>query len=137
MRVKGLDGREHAWTLAGREVSLDDPRQRSGPHLAARTLLKRLHPLAPVLEEVPLPGSDGLRLDFYVPSERLAVEVHGSQHFNYTPHFHGTRMGFLAAKRRDNRKAEWCRMNGIRLVILPDTETDGEWRRRLCGEAGE
>jgi hypothetical protein len=132
MKVQGLDGREYSWKLRGREVLLSDIDRGSGPHQRARTLLKSMFPLVTVLEEVPLPGSDGLRLDFLILSDRIAVEVHGAQHFKYTPHFHGNRMGFLESRRRDSKKKEWCQLNNIKLVVLPDTEDEDVWRKHFA-----
>lgn len=131
MRVKGLDGREYPWNLRGLQPARDDARARSSYHLAARQLLQRLFPTTPILEEVPLPGSDGLRADFYLPMEKLIVEVHGEQHYKYVPHFHGDRLGFLAAKRRDASKETWCDLNGLRFVALPYSEDIDEWRSRV------
>jgi very-short-patch-repair endonuclease len=88
----------------------------------------------PILEEVPLPGSGGMRVDFYIPQQKLAVEVQGEQHFKYIPHFHGNRVNFAAAKRRDNDKARWFALNGIRLVAVSHAETPNEWQRRIAGQ---
>lgn len=133
MRVSGLDGREYTLSLRGREVFGGDTRQRSSPHLAARRLLRRVFPLAPLLEEVSLPGTGGLTADFLLPHERAVVEVHGQQHFKFNAYFHKTRAGFLASLRRDRMKADWCSLNGFRLVILPDTEDEVAWQRRISG----
>jgi hypothetical protein len=133
MRVRGLDGRDYTLPMRGKEVLGGDTRRRSGPHLLARELLGRIYPLAPILEEVGLPGTDGLVADFILPRERAVIEVHGIQHFRFNAHFHKTRAGFLASVRNDMRKAEWCEINGFRLVVLPDTEGEDEWRERIGG----
>lgn len=130
MRVLGLDGRSHPWDLRHRTVGLIDPVERSGPHLAVRACLKRLFPTEPVLEEVPLPGSTGLTLDFFLPVRRTAVEAHGRQHREYVPFFHGTRVGFRRSLERDARKREWCELNRLRLVVLWWDGEDG-WDRLL------
>jgi hypothetical protein len=90
------------------------------------------------MEEVGLPGSNGLRLDFYLPLRRLAIEAHGQQHYRYVMHFHGTMMGFLRSRERDQKKRDWCSINGIDLVELPFSEKPDDWLVRMnsCGREG-
>lgn len=133
MRVQGTDGRTYSLDLRGREVMGTDDRSRSGPHKKVSVMLKRLYPLEPLHQEVPLPGSGGLTADFFLSHQRVVVEIHGEQHFKYTPHFHRTRAGFLAALRNDARKAEWCYLNNIKLIVLKDTETEVEWQHQISG----
>lgn len=134
MRVVDLDGNTHAWKIAGRTVDIDS-RPRSELHLRTRSLLKQLYPTIPILEEIPIPINMGktLHLDFYVPLTQLAIEVHGEQHYKFIPFFHGNRLKFIAAKRNDSFKAEWCQINDIRLVVLPYNETDEKWMERING----
>lgn len=127
MKVKGLDGREYTWDLTGKQVGGGDTRPRSSYHIDARKLLKRLFPLSPILEEISLPGTSALRADFYIPRERMMVEVHGEQHYKYNRHFHGTKEAFVASLKRDSLKAKWCEMNNIRHVVLPYTESGDGW----------
>jgi len=95
-------------------------RLKSRPHIICRTLLKRLFPFCIAAEEVHLPGaSTSLYLDFFLPSERLGVEVHGQQHFVYCERFHGNMGGFRASLKRDSEKKRLCELNGIKLAILP------------------
>jgi hypothetical protein len=56
MKAIGLDGRVYTWKLSRK---LTD-RWRSELHLKVRKLLHSLYPLENILEEVYLPGSDGL-----------------------------------------------------------------------------
>jgi hypothetical protein len=137
MKVIGLDGRTHVWSLAGHSPKESDTEGRSSGHLRARALLARLYPVDRRLEELTLPGADGLRLDFYLPGRRLAVEVQGRQHDEYVGYFHKHRLGFVQSQGRDVRKSRWCELNGIRLVELPDGESDDEWADRLLGRATE
>jgi hypothetical protein len=131
MKVKGLNGREYNWKLTGRVPLKDDARKRSKYHLAARTLLTTLFPADRILEEVPLPGSKKLTLDFYIPSYRLAVEVQGEQHTIYNPFFHGNYLNYLAAKRRDNNKKAWCLINNLEFIEFSFMESEDEWRERV------
>lgn len=70
-----------------------------------------------ILEEFPVVG-EGLYLDFFLPSERLAIEIQGSQHYHYNKYFHGDKSRFLEQQKRDRKKAEWCELNKIRLVLI-------------------
>lgn len=131
MKVKGLDGREYSWNLTGLQVNADDIRPRSNLHKAARELLQELFSVSPILEEVPLPGSGSLKADFYLPRQKLMIEVHGEQHFKYVKHFHGSKANFLEACKRDARKAEWCQINNIKLIALPHGSIGDGWRKLI------
>ena len=131
MKIKGLNGTDYNWKLVGHVPLGDDEQRRSQYHLAARDLLTTLYPLDRVLEEVPLPGSNGLTADFVLPSLKLIVEVHGEQHYKFVPHFHTNILGFFAGKKRDENKRLWCRINNLCLVELPHWESVDEWKRRI------
>lgn len=102
-------------------------------------MLASTYPLDRRYEEVSLPGTGGLAADFFVPSRKLVVEVQGVQHEKFVAHFHKNRLGFFAGQHRDQRKAEWCEVNGFDLVELTYNESDEEWRRHIVdrGKAGE
>jgi hypothetical protein len=66
--------------------------------------------------------SENLELDMYNQEVNLACEYQGRQHYEYIPFFHGpTRDKFQNQKYRDEKKAELCRKNGVRLLIVPYT----------------
>jgi len=71
-----------------------------------------------ILEEFTLPG-EGLYLDFFLPIARVAVEVQGQQHYKYSKFFHGDKSKLIEQQQRDRRKASWCELNSIRLVLIP------------------
>ncbi len=131
MKVTGLDGRQYNWNLSGLSPLGSDQTPRSKGHLRARALLEKLFGADRRLEEVPLPGTGGLRADFYLPGRGLMAEVQGRQHGEYVPHYHETPLGFLRSQGRDRRKATWCETNEINLVELPDDESDEQWAARL------
>jgi len=131
MKVVGLNGREYILDL--KKYS----KQRSKCsyyHQIARGLLAEIFSGYSVYEEVKLPGSvkafkkSVLYLDFYIPNARMAVEVHGQQHFEYTPYFHKSKAGFAMAKKRDIDKKEWCRVNSIELAELRWDDSLDYWR---------
>jgi len=130
MKVKGLDGRIHNWNLAGR-TPLGSEEIGSSFHVRCRLLLADMYPLEPRLEEVALPGTKGLRADFFLPNRKLVVEVHGQQHYEFIMQFHQTKLGFIQACKRDQNKREFCELNGITHVELPWHNTDSEWRAKI------
>ena len=131
MNVTGLDGREYNWNYS-KYYKRKSRGGKSKPHKEALELVKSLYPHYTVYEEVTLPGSQiiGRRsllfADLFLPQLSLIVEVHGQQHYEYIPHFHGDRIGFAKACKRDKDKVEWCRLNDISIAILPHNEKE-QW----------
>ena len=141
MKVTGINGREYVWNLNGYSVAANDKRKRSKYHIRARNLLKEMYHSYRMLEEVKLPGSTQshrkgvLFLDFFVPQIKLAIEVHGQQHYKYTPFFHKNKADFAIAKAKDEDKIEWCELNKIDIIVLKYSDTDETWRDQI--ENGE
>jgi len=134
MKVKGLDGKEHTIYLVGYQSKGSDTRPRSELHLQARELIKSIFKTSPLLEEVPIPGCESqLYADFFLPHEKIMIEVHGEQHYSYNSHFHGNKMdlNFYKSQKRDRDKKEWCEINGISLIVLPYDKDLEEWKTLL------
>lgn len=131
MKVVGLDGRTYQWKLHGKTTHLNDISNRSSGHVRCRQFLTKLFPCEVQLEEVLLPGSGGLRADFFLPAKELIVEVHGRQHYEFVLMFHQTRRGFLEAQKRDRQKREWCERNELIYCELPDSEDFKQWQSRV------
>lgn len=138
MKVVGFNGKEYNWNLSKYSTTKDKERsKRSQYHLRARSVLSEIFHSYIILEEVKLPGSVAthkksvLYFDFYVPNIKLAVEVHGQQHYQFSQFFHKNKLDFIKAQNRDDDKKEWCDLNNIVLVVLKYSETDDEWRGRL------
>ena len=99
MKVFGLDGREHNWNLTKSKYRFGK-KNCSKNHKKARSFLKNLFPHDIILEEVTLPGSvttsrkKPLYADFFLPSQKLLVEVHGEQHYTYNNFFYKTKQEF-------------------------------------------
>jgi len=133
MKVVGLNGREY--NLDTKKYLISTRIRRSFYHLQARELIVELFHPYQVLEEVTLPGSSmkrsKLALDFLIPSCTIGIEVHGEQHFKYTPFFHKSKAGFAQAKKRDLDKKEWCRINDIKLIELRWDESVEYWREKI------
>jgi hypothetical protein len=129
MNTIDLNGNIVKWVPSGQSAVA----AKSEPHLKARTLLRTIFFSAQILEEVafnPKP-KQVLYLDFYLPSLKIAVEVQGSQHDNYTPFFHKNIINYGNSKIRDSDKKKWCELNNIRLIELPESEDENEWRERI------
>ncbi len=132
MIITGLDEMEYKWKYY---LYQEQKSNASKPHIRARELLKKIYPLTSFSEEVPLIGifKERLILDFYIHAQRLAVEVAGQQHYKFNSHFYANRQAFCRAQARDRSKIEWCRINEIDLVELPDNESNEQWERRIRG----
>ena len=117
MIVTGLDGKTYKWNYS----KYHNRKQRKGKssyHSSARQLLESVYTNHPIYEEVTLPGC-GLYADFWLPSLKIVVEVHGEQHYKHIPRFHKTYADFLKAQYKDKQKREWCELNSITYKELP------------------
>lgn len=130
MKVVDTHGNTHSWSLVGHKIKANETKPRSSLHLTARNLIREEFPTDSVLEEVGLAGEQ-LFFDFYIPRRKLAIEVHGEQHYKFIKYFHGDLLGFQTAQRNDERKATWCQLNNIILIILPFNESQDEWQTRI------
>ena len=81
---------------------------------ALTNIMQKLMPGAHIVNEFHV--GEGLRLDVYCPQYKLAVEYHGRQHFVHLYHFHETYEDFIRAQKRDDRKIELCKEQGIHLI---------------------
>lgn len=127
-------------SIKGREFNIDLrpskwPRRtkgqcKSGIQWNVGQAIDKLYPGQTVLEEFFIPG-EKLRIDFFLPRLKLAVEVMGEQHFKYNPFFHGNKEGFMASKARDTRKALWCELNDIKLVMVDESMSEEDIEKVL------
>lgn len=83
---------------------------------ALTNIMKKLLPGEKIINEFYL--NDKLRLDVYCPSYKLAAEYHGRQHFYYTAKFYESKYEFIEAQKRDEKKLEMCKQQGIALVVF-------------------
>lgn len=119
MNVKDLDGNNINWHVVG-NISKNH-QKKSSYHVQARDMIKKIYPTMQILEEIPINvrKSEILYLDFYLPLSKKCIEVHGEQHYEFTPFYHANKMAFLKAQKRDRDKKEWCEINGIAYIELP------------------
>jgi hypothetical protein len=127
MKVFDLNGKEFHWPPPGYRPKTY---KKSKLHLQARALLKEVYPNIIILEEVPIRiyASRILHLDFYLPLYKKAIEVHGSQHYEFNTQFHTTAFDFKRQQLNDTLKDEWCVKNNINLVVLPHFRTEA-WKQ--------
>ena len=59
-----------------------------------------------------------LRLDAYIRELNTGCEFDGIQHFEYIPFFHETPEDLEEAQKRDRRKEELCREQGITFIRI-------------------
>ena len=133
MIVSDLDGLQQELRLTGHMPH--GILNKSSYHLAARSILSSIYPTMQILEELPISvrKSEILYLDFYIPLTKIAVEVHGEQHYKFIPFFHNTILNFYHSKKNDKNKIEWCEKNNIYLIELPFNESEQQWRKRVEG----
>ena len=131
MIVSDLDGLQQELRLTGHMPH--GILNKSSYHLAARSILSSIYPTMQILEELPIcvRKSEILYLDFYLPLNKIAVEVHGEQHYKFIPYYHRDILGFMKSKNRDKDKMMWCDMNGIRYIELPFNESLELWHNRI------
>lgn len=72
-----------------------------------------------IFEEVRIPG-DGFILDFFIPSLDLVIECHGKQHTEHVRHFHKTKRDFHNQQDVDQKKRDFCELNGFRMIEIYD-----------------
>jgi len=133
VKVRDLNNEVHNWTLQGYVTKANDMRPRSQLHLIARELLVEMFPTVQILEEVPvsITRSEKAFFDFYINTLKLVVEVHGQQHYKFNSLFHTSAQDFVAQRKRDARKKEWCEYNNITCIELPFNEKVEEWKSRI------
>ncbi len=133
MKARDLEGNIETWKLTGQIVTATDKRSRSKLHVKARKILYELFPTMKILEEVPIKprGTKTQYLDFYINQIKLAVEVHGQQHYKFNTMFHASARDFLNQKRNDTDKEDWCILNGITHIELPYNEDIEQWKNKI------
>lgn len=72
-------------------------------------------------EEMPMVGTR-LRFDLVNATKKIIIESNGSQHDEFNPFFHKTRMNYFFSIQRDQRKREWAEKNGFELVEILESD---------------
>lgn len=117
MNLKTLDGSLIKINLASTNIYNKNQVARSKTQQTVGDDLIKLYPNDIIFTEVFIPN-EGFFLDFFIPSLKLVIEVNGNQHYNHVKHFHKTIKDFNQQKDRDNRKRQWCKLNGFKLIEI-------------------
>jgi len=99
------------------------PQRKSALHRRVAELLRKAFPNFTVWEEHPIKVQlsgrvSTLFVDIIVKELNLAVECHGRQHFDFSPHLHGTRDAFARSVERDQSKAEQLKDAGFAFLVV-------------------
>lgn len=94
----------------------DSRRKMSRGQTALTSIMKKLLPGEEILNEFHI--GNKMKLDVYCPRFKLAAEYHGRQHFYYTNRFFESKYEFDQSVKRDELKVQYCKDNGIALVVF-------------------
>lgn len=94
----------------------DSRKKMSRGQTALTGIIKKLLPGEKVLNEFHI--GEKMKLDVYCPSYQIAAEYHGRQHFYYTQRFFDSKYEFEEAIQRDTKKVQWCKENGVALIVF-------------------
>jgi very-short-patch-repair endonuclease len=117
MKFKTLNGKEKLLKNASKYLINWRTKTRSKFQDEVKKFLKAYWNDDFVFEELRLVDTR-MTFDFYNANKKIAIEVQGQQHTKFVPFFHGNRNKFLQQLKRDNKKLEFCEMNGIKLVEI-------------------
>ena len=118
MKFIDINGREHNKSLSKYErkkESKSKGQQRLGDEL------EQLFPNVKILEEVPCFGTR-LKIDFFMPSVKIAFEFDGRQHEEFNEFFHGNKLQFAKSQLNDMKKHHWCEINKIILIRIKEDD---------------
>ncbi len=118
MEVRLLKGGTARLRLSNKRLRTKGKSKSHFQHDIGQQLVKQ-YPHDVIFEEVIIPG-EGFILDFFIPSLDLVVECHGIQHTEHVKHFHKTRHDFHNQQDTDQKKRDWCELNGFRLIEIYD-----------------
>lgn len=85
--------------------------------------LKKIFPNLTILREMTCFGTR-LRLDFFIPSIKIAFEFDGKQHEEYSDFFHKSRINYAKSQLNDMKKHRWCDINNIVLIRIDKKKLD-------------
>lgn len=135
MRFKTTSGRIVTLKHASRYLIDWDKPSRSKFQTKVKEILREKWYGDAVYEELRIAGT-ALSLDFYNSAKKIAIEVQGAQHLKFTSMFHKTRNDFLNQLKRDEKKLNFCRINGIILLeVYPNDKLDDDLLKRLLENA--
>jgi very-short-patch-repair endonuclease len=117
MLIKTLSGQLRKLNL--KKYAIIDDGSKSKFQAKIKQQLKNQYPLDIICEEVYIP-IERFYLDFFIPTKFLVIEVNGRQHKEHVKFFHRTKIEFRKQRDIDQRKRDWCELNGFRLIEIYD-----------------
>jgi hypothetical protein len=120
MKVTGLKS-SRPYSLRVSDYLVDWRREVSRPQAAVKAFLYPYWRTHITLEEVRIPGSR-LRIDLMNLTRRIVIEVFPSSTHSFNKFFHGSKLAFGAAVRRDLDKQAWAERNGFQYIELNDDD---------------
>ncbi len=118
MEVRLLKGGTTKLRLSNKRLRAKGKSKSQFQHEIGKQLSEK-YPHDLIFEEVIVSG-DGFIIDFFIPSLNLVVECHGSQHQKHIRHFHKTKQEFHRQQDTDQKKRDWCELNGFKLIEIYD-----------------
>jgi hypothetical protein len=124
MKLKNFYGREVFRNVERFKVDWNAP-SKSKFQFRVKQFFRQYWKMDSVFEEFPCIGSL-LKIDLFNYTKKIAIEVSGKQHFQFSKHFHNnSRSQFFHSIQNDSKKRKWCEINGILLIeILEGEEYD-------------
>lgn len=122
MKLLNTRGRLVNKNVDDRLIKWDEP-SASKLQFRVKQFLKSFWRYESVYEEFPVFGTL-LRIDFLNITRKIAVEVNGNQHENFSEFFHRSRSAYLQSIKRDYKKSEWLKLNGFTLIEINEKEVD-------------
>jgi hypothetical protein len=120
LKLKNIYGREVNVNPAKYRVDWD--RVVSKPQKKIKDILRPFWGSKQVSEEFYIPSSK-MRIDLINFSDKIVVEVSpNSTHSQYNEFFNKNRSNFLAARKRDIKKTEWCLENGFEYIEIMEED---------------
>ena len=127
--VVSLDGEKTSFSLSKR-IDVKNP---SKLHVKATELILSKYPMLTLYEEIPIYVKKGQRciFDIFISKFGVFVEVQGAQHDKFNKFFHKSMRAFAEAKKRDEMKAAWCKLNNFDLIYFNHNENEEEWKAKI------
>ena len=123
MRLLNVNGRLVNKNVSKHKIDWDG-KSASKIQFKTKQFLKNYWQHHVVYEEFPVYGTK-LRVDLINFTKKIAIEVHGQQHFEFNKFFHGnSRIKFFQSMKRDWEKSTWLDLNNVRLIELGKKEID-------------
>ena len=120
MRLLNIRGKLVSKNVSYYLIKWDKP-SRSNFQFDVKQFLKKYWQNHIVYEEFPVYGTK-LRVDILNATMRIAVEVNGVQHVEFSKFFHGYKSNFFRSIQRDINKIQWLELNNFKIVEIEPTD---------------